>query len=234
MKTDIVGLLCPKFYEFANIVGRDADPIPGQVVFAHCVYPPDDPWIVKVINYNASDPSRSQFELKKYDEADRHHFPIAELELRKDEHLYVYKGKQRPLVVLGAVKSRWANPLYDERLFLCVPLYTFKDKHHNKFRIECAAFFHPNLMYLAAEPDGCTAESVLRFEHIQPIARRALHNYLSGEPRRAVALTNEAFSLLLNHVGWFLFHRIFDPVICGQIDAYRELVREELDKAKGA
>jgi hypothetical protein len=180
MTRDLVGLLCRKFYEFATIAGADADPIPGQVVSAHCVYPTDDPWILKVIAYSASDPSRSQFELKKYEADDRTHFPVAELKLRKDENLYVYKGKERPLVVLGAIKSRWANLLYDERLFLCVPLYTFKDKHTEMFRIECAAFFHPNLMYLPAESDGCTAESVLRFEHLQPIARKALHNYLAG------------------------------------------------------
>jgi hypothetical protein len=233
MKNDLVGLLCQKFYEFASIVGTSADPLPGQIVSAHCVYPTDEPWILKVISYNASDPSRSQFELKKFDENDRSHFPVAELNLRKDENLYVYKGKDRPLVVLGAIKSRWANPLHDERLCLCVPLFTFKDRHSEIFRIQCAAFFHPNLMYLPAELDGCSAESVLRFEHIQPIARKALHNYLAGSPSRAISLSNEAFALLLNHLGRFLFRRDFDREVCEQMDAYRELVKEQLDKVRG-
>jgi hypothetical protein len=232
MKNELVGLLCHKYYEFPASSGASAGPIPGQIVSAHCIYPTDDPWILKVINYDASDPSRTQFELKRFDEHDRSHFPVAELNLRKDENLYVYKGKERPLVVLGAVKSRWANALYDECSFLCIPLFSFKQKHSEIFRIECAAFFHPTLMYLPAEPDGCSAEGVLRFEHMQPIARKALHNYLAGTPSRATSLTNEAFSLLLNHLGRFLFRRDYDQVVCDQIDAYRELVREELDKIR--
>ena len=232
MKNDLVGLLCHKFYQSVTIAGEGADRLPGQIVSAHSVYPTDDPWILKVISYNATDPDRSQYELKKYERDDRSHFPVAELNLRKDENFYVYKGKERPLVVLGAVKSRWANPLYDDKLFLCAPLFTFKERHTDVFRIECAAFFHATLLYLPAEPDGCSAEGVLRFEHIQPISRKALHNYLAGTPSRAIALSNEAFALLLNHLGRFLFHRDFDREVCEQMDAYRDLVREQLDKVR--
>jgi hypothetical protein len=42
--------------------------------------------------------------VKKYADADRCHFPIAELNLRKDENVYVYKGKERPLEVAGGVR----------------------------------------------------------------------------------------------------------------------------------
>jgi hypothetical protein len=232
MKTELLGLLCQKFYKVVNVADKSGDPLPGQIVFAHTVYPTDEPWIVKVINYDAGDPTRSRYELKKFEPADRTHFPVAELSLRKDEHLYVYKGKERPLVVVGAMKSRWANPLYDERVFVCAPLFTWKERHSDVFKIECAAFFHPSLFYLPAESDGCSSEGAVRFEYVQPILRKALHNYLAGTPSRPIALSNEAFALLLNHLGRFLFRRDFDPKVCGQMDTYRALVKEELDKMK--
>jgi hypothetical protein len=230
MKDDLVGLLCQKFYKPVPVGDSNGDPLPGQIVFAHTVYPTDEPWIIKVVSYDASDPSRSQYELKKYEKEDRTHFPVAELNLRKDENLYVYKGKERPLVVVGAVKSRWANPLHDEKVFLCAPLFTFKDKHSDTFKIQCAAFFHPTLFYVPAEPDGCSGEGVIRFEYVQPILRKAFHNYLAGTPSKAIALSSEAFALFLNHLGRFLFRRDFDGSICEQIDAYKDLVRDQLDK----
>jgi hypothetical protein len=234
MKDDLVGLLCQKFYQPVTLTDPSADPLPGQIVSAHTVYPTDEPWIIKVIKYDASDPQRSQYELKKFDPSDRGHFPVAELNLRKDENLYVYKGKERPLIVVGTVKTRWANALHDEKVFLCAPLFTFKERHTDTFKIQCAAFFHPNLFYLPAEIDGCSGEGTVRFEYTQPILRRALHNYLAGSPSRPIALSNEAFALFLNHLGRFLFHRDFDTGVCKNMDVYRELVRAELDKIQGA
>jgi hypothetical protein len=232
MTTDLLGLLCHKFYKFVNVADKSGDPLPGQIVSAHSVYPTEEPWIVKVISYNAADPDRSQYELKKFEPADRTHFPVAELALRKDEHLYVYKGKERPLVVVGAMKSRWSNALYDEKIFVCAPLFTWKERHSDVFRIECAAFFHPSLFYLPAETDGCSCDGTVRFEYMQPILRKALHNYLAGTPSRPIALSNEAFALFLNHLGRFLFRKDFDSEVCGQMDAYRALVKEQLDTMK--
>lgn len=231
MKDELVTLLCDKFYEFAGIVEGSADPIPGQLVSAHTAYPPPEPWIIKVHSYNAADPSRSRYEVKKFEPGDRSHFPVAELQLRSDENYYVYKGKERPLVVVGMIKSRWANLQYDESIFLCAPIFTFKPKHSNEFRIRCAGFSYPSLFYLPAKPDGCSSESAIRFEYIQPIARRALHNYAAGAPREPVKLSDQAFALFINHLGRFLFRRDFDSEICEHIDAYHQLVEDELEKA---
>jgi hypothetical protein len=90
------------------------------------------------------------------------------------------------------------------------------------------AFRFPTLFYLPADPDGCSKEGTIRFEYLQPISKRALHNYFAGTPPRPIALSDEAYALLLNHLGRFLFRRDFDPVICEQIDAYRGLIEEQL------
>jgi hypothetical protein len=174
---------------------------------------------------------KTRSELKRFEREDRSHFPVAELNLRKDENLYVYKGKERPAIILGAVKSRFANPLYDERLFLCAPIFSFKTRHQDFFKIECLGFVRPNLFYLPPVPDGC-AESVIRFEHVQGITPKALRSFFSGMPSRPVALSNEAFALFLNHLGRFLFKRDFDTEACANTDAYRELVDEQLRQVK--
>lgn len=123
-KDELVTLLCSKF--FKPVTAGGADPLPGQIVSAHAVYPPDEPWIVKVLAYDGYDPNNSRYEIKKFHPDDRSHFPLAELQLRRDENFYVYRGKERPSVVLGMVKSRWANPHYDETVFSCAPLFSFK------------------------------------------------------------------------------------------------------------
>src|ERR1039458_3435333 len=115
MKDDLVTLLCSKFFQFVTPKPGD-DPLPGQLVTAHTVYPTPQPWILKVHYYDAADPSRSRYELKKFEDGDRSHFPVAELDLRKDENLYVCKGKERPQIVVGSVRAKWANALHPDKI----------------------------------------------------------------------------------------------------------------------
>ncbi len=231
MKEELSNLLCSNYYKFLDLVGASPNPpIPGQIVVGHTVYPPTDPWILKVINYDALDESKSQYEAKRYQADDRSHMPIAELRLRSDENYYLYIGKERPLIVVSGVGSRWLNPIHDESLYACVPIFSFKPRHKDEFRIRAMGFCYRDLFYLPADANGCTEEGAARFELMQPIARKALHNYFKGSPSRPVALSDEAFALFVNHLGRFLTGKNLDTMICEQIDTYRSLVLEELQK----
>jgi hypothetical protein len=185
---------------------------------------------MKVVNYNAFDQSKSQYEAKRYQADDRSHMPIAELGLHSDENYYLYIGKERPLIVVKGVGSRWLNPLYDESLYTCVPIFSFKARHRQEFRIKTMGFDFSNLFYVPADSNGCSEEGAARFELMQPIARKALHSYFKGSPARPVALSDEAFALFVNHLGRFLTGKSLDAVICEQIDVYRSLVLEELQR----
>jgi len=103
-------------------------------------------------------------------------------------------------------------------------LFTFKPRHSEEFILRCAAFDYPSLLYLPAEANGCSQPSAVRFEYMQPIARKALHNFAAGSPRQAIALSDEAYALFVNHLGRFLFRRDLDPGVCATIGAFRELV----------
>lgn len=186
---------------------------------------------MQVLKYNAQDESKNQFKVKKYEAGDRSHMPIKELGLRADENYYVYSGKERPLIVVREIGSRWLNKLYDEMVLACVPVFSFKPRHKNAFRLKCMGFSYQNLFYLPSDPNGCTEEGAARFELMQPIARGALHNFLAGSPSRPVALSDEAFALFINHLGRFLLARDLDPEICTGIDTYQSLILEELAKA---
>ncbi len=109
MKDHLVSLLCAKFFRFVAPKAGD-DPLLGQLVTAHTVYPTPQPWILRVHSYDAADPSRSRYELKKFEDGDRSHFPIAELDLRKDENLYVCKGKERRRSLLGPLRRNGQTP----------------------------------------------------------------------------------------------------------------------------
>jgi len=229
MKEELANLLCSNYYKFLDPVGSSpTPPIPGQIVVAHTVYPPTDPWILKVLNYNAFDQSKSQYEAKRYQADDTSHMPIAELGLRSDENYYLYIGKERPLIVVKGVGSRWLNPLHDESLYECVPIFSFKSRHKEAFRIKTMGFDYPSLFYIPPDSNGCADEGAVRFELMQPIARKALRNYFKGSPSRPVALSDEAFALFVNHLGRFLTGKDLDSVVCEQIDIYRSLVLEQL------
>jgi hypothetical protein len=223
-------LLCANYYRFVDPSGPAPSPlVPGQVVVGHTVYPPSEPWILKVVNYNAFDESKSQYVAKRYDKDDRSHIPISELGLRSDENYYLYIGKERPLIVVQGIGSRWLNPLHDESLYLCIPIFTFKPRHTDAFRLKTMGFCYPSLFYLPADINGCAEEGAARFELMQPIGRKALRNYFRGAVSRPVALSDEAFALFVNHLGRFLHGKELDTQICEGIDTYRTLVLEQLN-----
>ena len=230
MKEELADLLCTSFYKFIKLPASGADPVPGQLIWAHTVYPPNDPLIVKVLSYNAADPNRSRYEVKKFANGDQSHFPIPEAQLTFDENYYIYIGKERPLVVVGAIRSRWLNPLKDETLFLCAPIFSFKPKHTDDFKVKCLAFAYPNLFYLPSDVNGCAEPGAVRFELMQPISRKGIRNFLRGDPSQPVALSDQAFPLFVNHLGRWLFKKDLDTVVSEQIDTYKEIVLEELAK----
>jgi hypothetical protein len=227
MNGDLANLLCPDFYKF---IAAGSSPIPGQLIWAHAVYPTEEPWIVKVLNYDALRPANSRFEVKRLEPSDRSHMPIAELKLSSDENLYVYAGKERPMIVVKDSGSHWSNQLRVENLFACVPIFSFKARHDDAFRLRTMGFCYSNLFHMPAKAGGCTEESAARFELTQPISKKALRNFRAGLAQSPVALSDEAFALFINHLGRFLNGRDLDTVICSQIDTYRELVQEELHK----
>jgi hypothetical protein len=127
-------LLFHPFYEPTEPLGRDSagHPMvrPGQLIWAHQVYPPRHPYIVQVQGYDPRDLSKTSYVIRKMDpeKPPASHFPIKELELRSDENYCIMLGKRRPAVVLQTVSSIWLNKFYPEPYVWVVLAFTFKPK----------------------------------------------------------------------------------------------------------
>lgn len=235
MKAELSALLCDKYYTVATHAGKDTDPIRGQVVWVHGVYPPTFPIILRVNSYNGANPSLSSYTVKKYESGDQSHFPIPELQLGRDENYHLYVGKERPAVVIALLKSNWQNPLKEQVLVLVAPLFTFKPKHDANFITRVAAFEYPSLFYLPQSADGCSQEGAVRFELIQPVSRASMRNYFAGTPSNPIMLTNDAFALFANHLIRFLLNKDLDVAVCEQMDIFKQLVLDDLaSQAKGS
>lgn len=221
-------LLCERFYELKDLPGRGAGSfprvIPGQIVLADFVYPNTPPWIAEVTGIETG--SAVSYKIKKLDPASptKPHFPVKEMNLRADENLYLLKGKPRPGVILQTVDTNFHNTLYPEPYATIVPCYTFKERHDQPYRVRVAAFESPNLFYLPSAHEGIHEESVLRFEHAQPVPLAGVRPYFIDG--KGSFLSNDAWTLLQHWYHRFLTGRVLDITIQEQIEAYRPLLLE--------
>ncbi len=234
---DQTSLLCDRFYELIDPLGRDQKgrPIvrPGQLVLAHHVYPPAEPYIVSVEGHDPRDSSKTSYVIRKLDpqRPPPTHFPIKELELRADENYYILLGKMRPAVVLQMVHSTWANQLYPAPYVLVAPAFTFKPRHDQAFRCRVAALEFPHLFYLPAQPGGVTEPSVLRFEFIQPVALAGIRPLFFDGAKKQGVLSETAWAILLHHFVKFACGRPLDEELEQTLRAYQDLVLEALRHA---
>jgi len=201
--------------------------------FAHAVYPPEYPKILWPVSVDPRDVGKSQFRLKPYSDGDEGHMPIKELGLEEDELYYVYKGKRRLVVTLGCCTQTWYPTAREEMILLCAPIFSFKARHSQDFVVRTQAFHYPNLFYLPPDNDGCTDESAVRFEYIQPIVASCLQPCLGVLSKLPVALTEAALKLMSVHLSSFLGLGLASPDaarIAGDISAYHDLLIEQLQK----
>lgn len=239
MSTDLdhTAILCDPFYELVDPLGRDEKgrPVvqPGQLIWTHQVYPASEPYIVQIQGYDPRDESKSSYVIRRLDSgsAAGTHFPIKELGLRADENYYILLGKKRPAIVLQTLATNWGNKLYPEPYVLAAPAFTFKPRHDEEYRYRIVAVGFPNLFYLPAHPSGLTEDSVLRFEHIQPAVTAGIEPVFR-QGKQSI-LSDTAWAVLQHQLLKFVSGKILDTGLEETIQAYRELVLDAYERAKG-
>jgi hypothetical protein len=234
---DQTALLCDPFYQPVAPLGRDSKgrPIvrPGQLIWAHQVYPPKDPYIVHVQGYDLRDDSKTSYVIRKLDpqRPPGTHFPIKELELRADENYYILLGKNRPAVVVQTVSSISQNNLYPEPYVWVAPAFSFKPRHEAEFRYRVAAMEFPHLFYLPSHVGGLSQPSVLRFEFIQPVALAGVQPLFTSDGKQS-ALSETAWAIMLHQLVKFATGKPLDEGLEETIQAYQSLVLEEYRKGQ--
>ena len=233
---DQTGLLCEPFYELKEPLGLGPDlkPIvqPGQLVLAHQVYPARDLRIIDIKEYDPKDETKNRYVITRLDRDSppKRHFPIKELNLKSEENLYVVRGKFRPGIVLQVISTAFYNVTNPEPYIMVVPCLTFKPKHDASYRARVAAMELPHLFYLPAHHEGCKEPSVLRFEHIQPIASGVRPIFID---KKQSFLSDTAWGILQHQFHKFITGKVLDQEIEEAVNAYRSLVMDAYQLSVG-
>jgi hypothetical protein len=235
---DQAALLCDPFYVTQAPLGRSrkGHPIvkPGQLVWAHQVYPTRQPYIVDCTGYDPRDSTNNTYAIRRLtDDNSGTHFPIKELDLRADENLYIMYGKKRPAIVLQTIETTFYNQSNPEPYVLVAPCFTFKDKHAPEFRARVAAFQYPHLFFLPGHPINGSNQGVVRFEHIQPVAAVGVEPRIYPGPKQCF-VSDDAWAVLQHRLSLFLNGKGLDSELEDDIRAYSECVMEAYAQGSGS
>jgi hypothetical protein len=232
---DQSSLLCDPFYQLMKPLGKDSKGrlivTPGQLIWAHQIYAPEQPRIIDIQGYDPRDPSKATYTVKALPPGTvtGTHFPIKELGLRADENYYVLHGKKRPAVVLQTVSTSWGNKLYPEPYALVAPAFTFKPRHDHDFAYRIMAMDYPHLFYMPSHAHGLTEAGVLRFEHVQAIPLAAVEPVVKASQKLSL-LSDDAWAILQHQFCKFMTGRSLDDDLETTVRAYHDLLIAAIEK----
>jgi hypothetical protein len=226
---DLTALICDPFFRVKPGLGRDSKghPVvkPGQLVWAHQLYPPVRPFIIEVKGYDPRDARNNSYVVSQLRAEQATHFPIKELNLRADENLYVMYGKKRPGIVLQTLNADFYNRNSPEPYVVVAPCFTFKEKHSPNYRARVAAMEFPNLLFLPTHIHGFTQEGVVRFEHIQPVAAAGVEPHCRDGTSQCF-LSDEAWAVLQHRLSMYFIGKGIDAELETALQAYHDCVIE--------
>jgi hypothetical protein len=220
-------LIYDPFYEVLR-KEQNWDFLPGQLYWAHVVYPETYPIVLKLISYDPINEKKTLFAMRYYNPGDERHYPVKELNLREGELLYVLKGKKRLVIVLARVESEWYKIENRDECFLCAPVFSFKEHHSQEMVIRTQALLYPSQFYLPPDTNGCPNESAVRFELVQPVIRNSLDPFwCSAQKQQPVRISSEVYWVLLCHFLKFLNGKILDERTAEYMNFYSEYLMDE-------
>jgi len=207
----------------------------GQVYLAPVKYPITPPKVLRLEpeSYNPEREEDTQFTMTNYETASAdQEIPLKFLNLKSDDRLFVLQGKKRPVIVLGCCESDWLynhklGSGHTDKLVLCLPVFTFKDRHTQDYIIKIQAFLISNLFYISPSPKGIHLEGAARLELIQAIHKADMQP-LKNVNNKPFKLSNYTLQLLWNQLSLFLSMTPLDESLQRDLKAYQELALEKL------
>jgi hypothetical protein len=198
---------------------------PGMFCNTVAFYVKKDRWYLEEANYLPFKEEDSTWFARKYKKHYPHDDPTSVMKyfsLEKDERLITTNGKERPVILLSYANDDWWNPsnsAHHEKYWLCVPLFSYKDRHPQYYVLNDQrlknniAFYIPSCYRNNPGPDN---ESSARFQAIQMVKEEHL------SPRKRICdikkmqcpygLTKIGLELMLYHFynQFSLFHELED------------------------
>jgi len=217
MKKGCEDLICESYYKELDSKNKYKY-YPGKFCYAPIFYTSNNHKVLEPVNIDPINSEKSTFKIINYADNLRSHPPIKELDLKSDEFYFLAKGKYRMVVIIGSIFLSEKNPFTsynkEEDIYICLPVFTVKEHHSQKFIIDIQAFQYPNLFYLPPAVHY-KEESFIRFELIQPVNKGCLRPC-----GNQFEISDEAYIYLTNHLGVFLNYKYIDKDICGLINIY--------------
>lgn len=226
--SDIAGF---EVYEALEMQDRMSFKV-GQAYFAPVKYPLTPPKVLQPESYNPEREEDTTFKIANYNpDNPLQEVPLRFLNLKSDDRLFILQGKRRPVIVLSSCEADWLynhnlNFRQIEKIVICLPVFTFKDRHPQEYIIKTQAFLFPNLFYINPSPKGIHQESAARFELIQPIHKGDMQP-LKNVDNKFFKLSDYTLKLLWNQISLFLSVTPLDESLQEDLKAYQKLILEE-------
>ncbi len=244
--------LIDKWYEI--IKSKEANDFPpGTIYYSLIYFPTIEPLLLEPAKLPLTDKFKIK-KIKKISDLNNLHIPIKDVQgisLRKDENLFILKGKLRPVILLPKYLTRLENFMYGEETYLCAPIFSidfskYKTLDEQKYIYEVTTFKHPSAFFLPKSEDGLREHSIVRLERIQPIPKKLLDKFFPFESGNLdnIRLTSEVFNLLIIQFFRFLYSEklIFDfkekandqksnlEEILDTLNTMSQVLKEEIEK----
>lgn len=182
----------------------------GSVCSAPICYKGDEILKLEEASYQSIEEEKSTFTIVKDRAGSRRrlpHRPYKTFQLEADDDLMVLKGKNRPVITIKKVLCDWRFPnTRFASLWLCLPIYSYRDRHSQPYVIEDQKLNVPHRFYFPSGIPGLEREGAGLINELQCIPEKNLIPYNAycdiGETGidRPVVLTNDAFQVVIGHV----------------------------------
>jgi hypothetical protein len=185
---------------------------PGMICNAFSWYTKTDRWYLEEDNYKHLDEPNSTWFARRLGSSPPE--PTTNImkffKLEHGERLVTTNGKERPVILLRNEIDDWANPAnatMHTHSWLCLPLFSYKDRHNQGYVLNDQRLNNPNAFYIPSMycGPGINAESAAKFQSIQMIKEtvlKPLKSYCGNkgvEMNKPIRLTKTGLRILMYH-----------------------------------
>ena len=198
------------------IAGTPAGLVPGQFAWAIAWYEKRHAWYLESKNYLPQNEPESTWIARPFGTRyppDPDSYVMKYFSIQKDERLITTNSKMRPVILLRHAKSDWWNPanaLDHKDYWLCVPMFTYKDRHPQDYVLRDQRVLNPDAFYIppatvTVPGVGTADEGAARFQAIQMIREerlepcKAMSDLNGTKMRRPFRLSEVGLRLLVYH-----------------------------------
>jgi hypothetical protein len=161
--------------------------------------------------------------------------PYKAFDLETDDDLIVHKCKIRPVVMIKSISTDWRNPTtYFHNAWLCVPTFTYKPRHSQKYVVTDQVLARPHHFYFPPGNPGLNEECVGMLSEMQFIPEYNLMPFkkfcTSKNMQMPFGLSEKGFHSILGHIAKIIPTIEISGKAKEWYEYFLELVTEQINK----